>query len=75
MEEQRKKSSDWLIDVFSEFSRGEPTAIAVIFTDENGDLVIKTQERRIVVIGLLEAAKNLILNDYDRDLSNEQEPT
>jgi hypothetical protein len=50
------------MDAMSLFSESEPVSLMVIFTNRDGALIIKSEETRTLALGLLEAAKHLVLN-------------
>jgi hypothetical protein len=69
MEQETKTPSQVLMDAMSLFSESEPVSLVVIFTNRDGELIIKSEETRTLALGLLEAAKHLVLNgssDGDR---------
>jgi hypothetical protein len=54
--------TEMLIDVMSKFGEhGEPIAVMVVWTDENGDICIKTNCVHSHTVGMAEYAKHFAL--------------
>lgn len=54
--------ADLLMEVMEDFGETEPVDVLVVYTNENEELVMKSNCRRTTLVGLLECAKNAALN-------------
>jgi len=54
--------SDLMIEVMGRFNEGEPQAVMVVWTDENGDVCCKTNCSHTQSIGMAEYAKALAIS-------------
>lgn len=57
-----RTANETVISAMEEFSTSEPKAVVIIFTDHNGDIIIKGNTGKCLALGLIENAKHLILN-------------
>jgi hypothetical protein len=64
MSEDFQSITDWFIDVMAEFGQAEPTAMVVVFIDEQKDLIVRTTTGRAHAIGMLESAKITLADAY-----------
>ena len=56
------------MEIFDDFSKSEPESVVVVYTNENRDLVVKTNQGRLMIIGMLEAAKFLVIGPPQEQL-------
>jgi len=61
-EQPWRTANETVISAMEEFSVAEPKAVVIIFTDENGDVIIKGNTGKCLALGLIENAKHMILS-------------
>ena len=59
---QHKSATQIVLETMEEFSRSEPRQIVILFTNEDDQLVIKTNTSRAGAVGMLECAKRMVLD-------------
>jgi hypothetical protein len=57
-----RSASEILVEAMEEFGRCEPRKVVITWTNENDDVVLKTNARRAECVGLLEIAHKMALN-------------
>lgn len=56
-----KSPSELLMKALEDFGESEPTSLMLIYTNQADECVIMSSERRTACLGLIEAAKHMIL--------------
>jgi len=61
---QFKTATQTVFDTMEELSKSEGQSIIVVFTNDSGEVVVKSNVGRVEAVGLLEVAKEMTLNRY-----------
>ena len=62
-----RSASQVLMDALSDFTSSEGQSVILVYTNDQEDVVVKSNCRRPEAIGLIEIAKHMIMNSHEHE--------